>query len=408
MISKHSTFLVLCFFTPFWLFGNHIIGGDIRYTCEGLDSPGVNRYRFVMTIYRDCNSGGSDFDLPAQMAIYRGTEQVNTLFDDFCIAGQGACDLGTFEVLQLVPDIPLCSNPLPATCIEVGVYTFTVVLPILTTASYFVVYQRCCRNTVLTNIQNPDEEGFTVAVELNPRSQAVCNTSPVFVSLPPQYVELNKPVLVDLSATDADGDSLVYRFCAPLAGGGPLLAPQAVLKSCNGAAPDPPCAPPFDTIPFAVPAFTPQMPMGGNPAIFLQDTSGFLAGTPNKAGQFLIAYCIDEYREQTLLSSTRRELQINVIDCVPLETAEISLKSNGVQIFPNPAKDQILVQWYNEAPTENAVFRLVDVQGKPVLLQPLNDGAKHQYLELPEELRGLYYWTVTADHWTRSGAIVIH
>jgi hypothetical protein len=407
MISKYYIFLVLCFFTPFWLFGNHIIGGHISYTCEGLASPGVNRYRFVMTIYRDCNSGGSDFDLPAQMAIYKGTEQANTLFDDFCISGINNCLNGNFERFRLVPDTPLCSNPLPATCIEVGVYTFTKALPISTTESYFVVYQRCCRNTALTNILNPEEEGFTVAVELNPQSQAGCNASPVFESLPPQYVVLNKPMLVDVSATDADGDSLVYRFCAPLAGGGFLLAPQAVLKSCDGAAPDPPCAPPFDTVAFAAPAFTPQMPMGGNPVIVLQDTSGLLVGTPNKAGQFLIAYCVDEYREQTLLSSTRRELQINVIDCVPLETAGISLKSNGVQIFPNPAKDQILVQWYNEAPTENAVFRLVDVQGRPVLLQPLSDGAKYQDIELPEELRGLYFWTVTADHWVKSGTIVV-
>jgi hypothetical protein len=78
-----------------------------------------------------------------------------------------------------------------------------------------------------------------------------------------------------------------------------------------------------------------------------------------------------------------------------------------VQIFPNPAKDQILVQWYNEAPTVNAVFQLVDVHGKSMVLQPLSDGAKYQDIELPEELRGLYFWTVTADHWFKSGTIVV-
>ena len=67
MISKAPSFLLICFFAPFWSFGNHIVGGDIQYTCEGLISPGVNRYRFVMTLYRDCGSTGADFDLPAEM-----------------------------------------------------------------------------------------------------------------------------------------------------------------------------------------------------------------------------------------------------------------------------------------------------------------------------------------------------
>ena len=61
----------------------HIIGGEIYYTCEGIDAR-RNEFtvRLTMKIYRDCGSDGADFDNPAEIGVYikSGTQNFNFSF----------------------------------------------------------------------------------------------------------------------------------------------------------------------------------------------------------------------------------------------------------------------------------------------------------------------------------------
>jgi len=326
-IPARAVFGCLLALFPLFMQAMHIIGGEITYECLGEITPGVNRFRFTMKIYRDCNGGGADFDKPAQMAIYRGTLSANTLFEDFCVAGQGACNVGTFDDFRVVPDTPECVKDIPNRCVEQGTYVFTKDLPILQNASYFIVYQRCCRNITINNIVAPGSVGATFMVEITPAAQTGCNNSPVFKDFPPVFICNNFALLFDHGAVDADGDQLVYSFCSPLSGGGPLLSPQSVLKSCDGAAPDPPCGPPFDNVPFTVPTFTPTNPMGGNPQVSINSSTGVISGTPNILGQFVVGVCVQEFRNGVLLSTIRRDFQFNVTDCQPAIFADIATDS---------------------------------------------------------------------------------
>ncbi|MDX2135426.1 MAG: PKD domain-containing protein [Saprospiraceae bacterium] len=329
-VSKH-VFLILfawLLVLPAGLQGMHIIGGEITYVCEGEISPGVNRYRFTMKVYRDCFGGGADFDKPAYLAIYRGSYTVNSLFAEFCVAGTSSmCNQGQYTQFQVIPDTPDCVARVPRVCVEQAEYVFTRDLPISQTQSYYVVYQRCCRNVTINNIIDPGDIGATYFVELTPAAQQACNNSPTFNEFPPVFVCNNFPLKFDHSATDVDGDQLVYSFCSPLTGGGPLLSPQAVLFSCDGAAPRPPCGPPFDNVPFAVPAFTPGNPMGGNPVVSINSVNGLISGTPNILGQFVVGVCVQEFRNGVLLSTIRRDFQFNVTDCSPSVVAGISTDS---------------------------------------------------------------------------------
>ena len=107
----------------------------------------------------------------------------------------------------------------PNICVQEGIYEFDVSLPI-STDSYHITYQRCCRNSSITNIYNPDETGATYTVELTELAQVECNNSPVFSNFPPIIICVNEELNFDHSATDAEGDQLVYEFCTPLKGGG--------------------------------------------------------------------------------------------------------------------------------------------------------------------------------------------
>jgi len=85
-------------------------------------------------------------------------------------------------------------------------------------SSYVIAFQRCCRNETILNIEDPEFSGSTYVIEINPASQASCNSSPVFNNFPPTVICNNEPINFDHSASDPDGDSLVYFFCSPLLG----------------------------------------------------------------------------------------------------------------------------------------------------------------------------------------------
>ncbi len=294
----------------FWgrpLQARHIIGGEITYEYIGTNAAGHNIYRFTMKVYRDCFGGGAPYDNPAEMAIYRGTQSNNVLQEAFRIFSP--------VIRRLTPVPPPCVTQLPAVCVEEGIYTFERALPVIN-ESYFIVYQRCCRNQTIRNIVNPGDIGATYYVELTPAAQQLRNSSPVFSNFPPIIICANVPLTFDHSATDPDGDFITYSLCAPLQGGGPILNPPG-LYSCNGAVPTPPCGPPFNQVPYILPNYSAANPLDGSPAMAIHPQTGVLTVTPTVIGQFVVGICIQEYRGATLLSEVRREFQFNVAECSP-------------------------------------------------------------------------------------------
>lgn len=291
----------------------HIIGGEMTYECLGQVQPGINRYRFTMRMYRDCLSSGAQFDNPANFAIYRGTTNSNVRIDQFTVS--------IASVANLTPEKPECITQVPNLCVERATYIFTRDLPIITSGSYFIVHQRCCRNTTINNIVQPGDVGGTYMVELTPAAQQVCNNSPTFNNFPPIIICANTPLFVDQSATDADGDQIVYRLCPAFQGGGPLLN-QPLVFSCDGAVPNPPCAPPFNEVIYQ-PPYSALNPIGGNPQATINPATGLISGRPTVIGQFVVTVCAEEYRNGTLLSVIRREFQFNVAPCSPTVIASI-------------------------------------------------------------------------------------
>ena len=336
------SFLVIFLLTTALAEGRHIIGGDVTYICAGEDPqmPGNKLYIITMTIFRDCNcTNCAGFDsapgefTAATVTIYRGSEQ------------------SPFDVIDLdAPDIsPVnvnISNPClivpPNICVEQGVYTFQLSLPEID-SSYHIAYQRCCRNNTITNIIDPGDTGATFVGEITGLAQSSCNNSPVFNDYPPAVICANELLVVDASATDVDGDQLVYSLCAPLQGG-----------DDQNLAPNPDAPPPYEPVDFVVPAFTPFSPLGGSPPVSIDPATGLLTGVPTLQGQFVVGICVSEFRNGQLISELRRDFQFNVTACEEAVTAKLDgQEENGVYRFVSCSSTQF--SFANASEDENFI-----------------------------------------------------
>jgi len=313
--------LFICFLsTSITAFSKHIIGGEITYRCLGNGD-----YEFEMFVYRDCDSEGAPFDDAAPISIYSCGEGVNCL--ELRQGSQGTSFLVPLAEESRIPapDIEcLQASSLP--CVEQGIYRFKLSDQGITlrniTDSYYVVYQRCCRNETIDNLVSPGDVGSTYFTEITPEAQEACNNSAVFKEFPPTIICANFELEFDHSAIDVDGDSLVYFFTTPILGGGPDLS-SAGNMLCTGASPTPACPPPFDNVRY-IQGFRASTPLG-NPnislppeearAVTIDSVTGMITGIPTIQGQFVVGVAVAEYRDSILLNITRRDFQFNVLAC---------------------------------------------------------------------------------------------
>lgn len=303
------------------LLANHIVGGQITYQCLGFvkndPSSNARTYRITLKVYRDCAKGNPGFDSQpgfpaATVTIYGGrTSQSFTLDRP--------------DTIGVKPTSGSCLVAPPNICLQEATYNFDVDLDIIAN-SYFVTYQRCCRNSTITNINNPTNVGATFTVEITPEAQNSCNKSPQFTNFPPAILCAGTQFSFDQAGKDADGDSLAYAFCTPFTGGG---APDGTCAAC--ATPDPDLPPPYNTVPFKG-SFSQDFPLGRNATFNIDAKSGLLTGIPQLQGQYVVGFCISEYRKGKLLSVVRRDFQLNVATCQKILDAKIksdSIAPNG-------------------------------------------------------------------------------
>ncbi|WP_235295752.1 PKD domain-containing protein [Portibacter marinus] len=323
------TLFMLFFSSP--LHSRHIIGGDVTYRCMGIDTVNgiaIGTYRIEFTMYRDCGpTGGAGFDNAAPIAIYRQTGSggfSHIATEDVPVSG--------IRVLEL-EESP-CQEIPAGICVQEGHYIRDIRLPV-SDRSYYINYQRCCRNVTITNIVAPEDTGASFGIEITAAAQQVCNSSPRFNEFPPILICSDQPLFANQSATDRDGDVLVYKFCSPKQGGGPFgsMENPGNAAGCDGITPSPEnCPPPLDDVVFRLPQYSFNNPVAADPALTINADNGVITGTPNLIGQFVVGVCIEEYRNGVLLSKVSRDFQFNVTECQNFVSAGVR---HDAQIGPN-------------------------------------------------------------------------
>jgi len=286
----------------------HIVGGDMTYRCLGNDL-----YEITLTIRRDCENGDGDspFDDPAIIGV----------FDIFGSLQIHLGTLGRYEIPFMDEDTITnsqvfdCSVLGTPVCVHESVYRDTFFLP-FNEIGYRLAYQRCCRNSILVNIEEPLETGATYHVALPVDVLTQCNGQPEFNNWPDVYVCVNEPLSFDHSATDPDGDQLVYKLCTPSKG-----------ATRENPRPFTPSHPPYPTVVWTGPYGLSNM-IGGNPPMSINAATGELTAMPDQVGTYLVGICVEEYRNGELLSTVRRDFEYNVRVCV--EPVVIDFSVDGI------------------------------------------------------------------------------
>ncbi len=296
----------------------HIVGGEVTYRVLETDGVlgGRAKYEIKFTIYRDALSGGAEFDPVGYFGVYR---LINNDWQYYNVLEAGVENIETIHNV----DNPCFESP-PNIRYEKGEYILILELPIID-VPYQITYQRCCRTNDLVNIVSPDATGATYYVDIYPQAQIEGNQSPQFVDYPPTVLCADIEFEFDHSAIDKDGDSLSYEYFTPKHGGGlagstPGTNDQA--NDCNGVSPIPDenCEPPFPDVIFKSP-YTFDNPIGGNPAIDLDENTGIMFGNPTDIGHYLVGVRINEYRDGQLIGSVQRDFQFVVTPCSPTVNA---------------------------------------------------------------------------------------
>ncbi|MCX7980470.1 MAG: gliding motility-associated C-terminal domain-containing protein [Bacteroidia bacterium] len=296
--------LLLGFFSE--LLARHIAGADLYYKCV---DPAQHRYEFELWLYRDCTDPqGADYDNPITVYVFKGDGTLYTATTAY-LTQYGPWDPAGVDA---------CFLQRPGTCLEEGVYRFYLTLP-PQTDGYYVAWARCCRNATITNLQEPLYMGITYLARIPPARRADCNNSPRFTRRPPFFLCAGNDFYFDHSATDADGDSLVYQIVAayhsvntqgqgavnPAQGGSPAVGPN-----------NPMGPPPYQTVTYA-PGYSASQPFGPNGICQIDPITGLLHLRAPNPGLYVVAIAVLEYRNGQFLGETRRDMQFYVAPCRP-------------------------------------------------------------------------------------------
>lgn len=211
-------------------------------------------------------------------------------------------------------------NGLKSNCIKKVTYSgkINVMKPLF--GGYYVTWGYCCWNeNALTNIEGmleSQKQGLALSIHIPDLPVEQSNSAPVFKYLPTLSLCKSQLVSINLSAYDADKDSLSYEL-SPVYNyktenevtyaEEPKINPgQPVNKSFAGG------RPPFKKIKYRK-GFTSNNPLPKKQISIVQNT-GSIDIKADTIGEFLIGVSVNEFRAQKKLGSYQRVFKININD----------------------------------------------------------------------------------------------
>jgi hypothetical protein len=310
---------------------SHLMGAEISYK-----HIANNEYEVTLIVYRDC----SGIDVGAtQNVIFESA----TCGQNFVVAMPL---VDTIEVSQVCPGQTTTCNggTLPGS--EQWIYVDTVTMT--TCSDWLIHWNSGTRNPAITNLVNPNTQNLFILTTLN-NIAGTNNNSPQFSAIPTPYLCANQLSIFSHGAYDADGDSLYYSLAQPLTTPGPPGTPIAFTAG-----------------------HTINDPILTISGMNLNPLTGDMCFTPSQAQTCVVSVLISEYRNNTLIGTQIRELQVVVDNSCANSAPSIGLATptcgniGGLTITSaGPSVTQIDSNSITMCPDDNVCFEVYfnDING---------------------------------------------
>jgi len=302
--AKCLSLLVFFVSMQFSVFGSHVRGGSITYTCVG------GSYIFELVVYRNCNDA-----------------DVNGVSEQLRVWNHSSLNTINLNFFSRTDVSPTCSatagGPVQFVCgtganagngigaVEKIIYRSapTVVSGIPPANGWVFTFDNFSRNPAIINLQNPGTYGITLITKIFNSGNAsnICKDNSVKFLQEPHFVSCaGKPFTMNFNAVDPDMDSIALSFAQPL----DFLNSLAYNGTTN------PANVPFQTG-FSVNNPTPDNTFNaGNIAATINSNSGSMTFLSNTVGAYTIKVRVRSYRSGNVISEVDYEIQLDVTNCL--------------------------------------------------------------------------------------------
>ncbi|WP_291726287.1 gliding motility-associated C-terminal domain-containing protein [Bernardetia sp.] len=331
--KKGTHFLILLLFfavlflsTSYSAYATHIVGGELEFThIQG------NRYRIGMVKYFDAVNGNPGaIGETAKIGVFSKRDDRQLLFleiprisDEPVPYTDPDCAIGTLLVRRIyyAQEITLDRSRFNEQ------------------EGYYMVWERCCRNNIISNIIAPENAGLTMYLEfpalVDRNGNPFINSAPQIFPPLSDYVCVNQPFFFDFSGADPDGDELRYRLTVPINGNSTFDDPRID-----------PRPGPYSLVEF-VPGITLNNMVPGSVPLSI-DQDGIISLTASQTGLYVFAIAVDEFRNGVKIGEVRRDYQLLVIDCPTATKPNLAFQANaepnryveGTTIILDPNEDR--------------------------------------------------------------------
>jgi gliding motility-associated-like protein len=320
-MKRICLFILLLILTQFKLYASHIVGGEFQLKVRRGFNYTLSLRMYFDDIHADPGLINDDFNI--NVAIY---EKTTNQFITTVFLPRVSADLINYKYNECTD---FNSSKVRTRLLYYSKDIFLDPSIYNSANGYYVVWERCCRNASIMNIQTPGDVGNAFYMEFPPviiNNQRFANTEPIFNDITGDFPCINQPFSFPFGAFDPDGDSLTYALVTPLAGHSNLIG-------SGSSEPNPPYPAPYPLVTW-VSGFGINNEIPGSPSLRI-DRNGNLLVTPNRLGLFAIAIQCNEYRNGVKIGTVRRDFQFSVINCPYNYPPRVEMKVPGLPGFYN-------------------------------------------------------------------------
>lgn len=276
-------------------YSTHIVGGEFQ-----LVEQRAGLYDIYLNLYfDDVNGNPAAEDQFMTAYIYRKSD--NFLMNTLDLTNQGKTG-----ILYDNPDCQI-SDIKTSKIVYAKEGGFQFNLDYNDPGGYYIVWDRCCRNETIVNIDLPEDAGMVFYLHFPPIFDSNDNltnwSSPVFNPIPATYACVFEPFILDFGATDIDNDILVYSLVDPLSGYSSPVDPNPTLILPE----------PYPTVTWKA-GIDINNVIPGAPSLAVNSSTGLLSMTPSDVGLHVFSVLCEEFRNGKKIGEVRRDFQIFVFD----------------------------------------------------------------------------------------------